>query len=51
MHSIFDFDDDKSGINIAKKISMCSTIEVSARIISNPIDVNVNPLRFIFVRR
>lgn len=30
MYSIFDFDDDKSDINIAKKISMCSTIEVSA---------------------
>lgn len=29
MYSIFDFDDDKSDINIAKKISMCSSIEVS----------------------
>lgn len=28
MYSIFDFDDEKSDINIAKKISMCSTIEV-----------------------
>lgn len=28
MYSIFDFDDDKADINIAKKISMCSSIEV-----------------------
>lgn len=28
MYSIFDYDDDKSDISIAKKISMCSSIEV-----------------------
>lgn len=29
MHSIFDFVDDNSDIDIASKIMMCSTIEVS----------------------
>lgn len=31
LHSIFDFDDEKSELNIAEKIMLCSPIEVNWR--------------------
>lgn len=40
LHSVFDFDDEKSELNIAEKIMLCSTIEVTL-LFSSPLRINI----------